>query len=174
MGFMGPALIAVLRHHDRAAAIAGEEDRGGLEIALSAPVSRIRVFTERCAGLLIGITISMIAMGGALWIFSALLGTGLRVGAVASGAAALGLFGLFTEAVAIVVDAATGNTADARGLAALAAVASYLINALARHVRVALGRHQIRRHARHREGLHSRSGPDHLPVAESRCGSGPG
>ena len=114
-----------------AAAIAGEEDRGGLEVTLSAPVSRIRVFTGRCAGLVIGITILMIATGAALWIFSALLGMGLGVGAIASGVAALGLFGLFTGAVAIAVGAATGSATAARGLAALAAVASYLINALA-------------------------------------------
>ena len=98
MGFMGPALIAVYAITTGAAAIAGEEDRGGLEVTLSAPVSRIRVFTERYAGLVIGITILMIATGAALWIFSALLGMGLGVGAIASGAAALGLFGLFTGA----------------------------------------------------------------------------
>ena len=103
MGFMGPALIAVYAITTGAAAIAGEEDRGGLEVTLSAPVSRIRVFTERCAGLVIGITILMIATGAALWIFSALLGMGLGVGAIASGAAGL----------------------------PVAAVASYLINALA-------------------------------------------
>ena len=131
MGFMGPALIAVYAITTGAAAIAGEEDRGGLEVTLSAPVSRIRMFTERCAGLVIGITILMIATGAALWIFSALLGMGLGVGAIASGAAALGLFGLFTGAVAIAVGAATGSATAARGLAALAAVASYLINALA-------------------------------------------
>jgi ABC-2 type transport system permease protein len=56
---------------------------------------------------------------------------GLSLGAIASGAAALGLFGLFTGAVAIAVGAATGSAAAARGLAALAAVVSYLINALA-------------------------------------------
>ena len=89
MGFMGPALIAVYAITTGAAAIAGEEDRGGLEVTLSAPVSRIRVFTERCAGLVIGITILMIATGAALWIFSALLGMGLGVGAIASGAAGL-------------------------------------------------------------------------------------
>lgn len=131
MGFMGPALIAVYAITTGAAAIAGEEDRGGLEVTLSAPVSRIRVLAERCAGLVIGIAILMIATGAALWIFSALLGMGLGVGAIASGAAALGLFGLFTGAVAIAVGAATGSAAAARGLAALAAVASYLVNALA-------------------------------------------
>ena len=131
MGFMGPALIAVYAITTGAAAIAGEEDRGGLEVTLSAPVSRVRVFLQRFAALVIGITVLMIATGAALWIFSAMLGMDLGVGAIASGAAALGIFGLFAGAVAIAVGAATGSAAVARGVAALATVASYLINALA-------------------------------------------
>jgi len=39
---IGPALIAVYAITTGAAAIAGEEDRGVLEVRLSAPVSRIR------------------------------------------------------------------------------------------------------------------------------------
>ena len=131
MGFMGPALIAVYAITTGAAAIAGEEDLGSLEVTLSAPISRARVFAQRCVALVIGIVTLMAAVGAALWIFSALLGMGLGLGAIASGAAALGLFGLFTGAVAIAVGAATGSAAAARGLAALAAVVSYLINALA-------------------------------------------
>ena len=131
MGFMGPTLIAVYAITAGAAAIAGEEDLGGLEVTLSAPVSRARVFAQRCVALVIGIVTLMAAAGAALWIFSALLGMGLGLGAIASGAAALGLFGLFAGAVAIAVGAATGSAATARGLAALTAVVSYLINALA-------------------------------------------
>jgi beta-exotoxin I transport system permease protein len=131
MGFMGPALIAVYAITVGAAAVAGEEDRGGLEVTLSAPVSRARVFTQRFAALVIGIATLMIATIAALWIFSAALDMGLGVAAIASGAAALGIFGLFAGAVAIAVGAATGSAPVARGVAALAAVASYLINALA-------------------------------------------
>jgi beta-exotoxin I transport system permease protein len=131
MGFMGPALIAVYAITAGSAAIAGEEDRGGLEVTLSAPVSRGQVFGQRCAALAAGIAALMIAAGAALWIFSALLGMGLGPGAIASAAAALGIFGLFAGAVAIAVGAATGSPAVARGAAALAVAASYLINALA-------------------------------------------
>jgi ABC-2 type transport system permease protein len=131
MGFMGPALIAVYAITAGAAAIAGEEDRGGLEVTLSAPVSRVRLFGQRFAALLIGIATLMLATGAALWIFSAVLDMGLGLGAIASAAAALGIFGLFTGAVALAVGAATGSAAAARGVAALVTVASYLINALA-------------------------------------------
>jgi beta-exotoxin I transport system permease protein len=131
MGFMGPALIAVYAITAGSAAIAGEEDRGGLEVTLSAPVSRAGVFGQRFAALAAGIAILITATGVVLWIFSAMLEMGLGLGAIASAAAALGIFGLFAGAVAIAVGAATGSPAVARGVAALAVVASYLINALA-------------------------------------------
>jgi len=131
MGFLGPALIAVYAITAGAAAIAGEEDRGSLEVTLSAPVSRTQVLTQRFAAVVIGIVAVMAATAAALWIFSALLDMGLRVSAIASATAALAIFGVFVGAVAFAVGAATGSPAAARGVAALAAVASYLINALA-------------------------------------------
>jgi ABC-2 type transport system permease protein len=131
MGFMGPALIAVYAITAGSAAIAGEEDRGGLEVTLSAPVSRARVFGQRFAALAAGIAILVIVTGATLWIFSAMLDMGLGLDAITSAAAALGIFGLFAGAAAIAVGAATGSPAVARGVAALAVVASYLINALA-------------------------------------------
>jgi len=131
MGFMGPALIAVYAITAGSAAIAGEEDRGGLEVTLSAPVSRVQLFGQRFTALLTGIAALMLTTAAALWIFSAVLGMRLGLGAIASAAAALGIFGLFAGAVAIAVGAATGRPAAARGVAALVVVASYLINALA-------------------------------------------
>ena len=131
MGFMGPALIAVYAITAGSAALAGEEDRGGLEVTLSAPVSRVQLFGQRFTALLIGIATLMLTTAAALWIFSAVLDMGLGLGAIASAAAALGIFGLFAGAVAIAVGAATGSPAAARGVAALVVVASYLINALA-------------------------------------------
>jgi ABC-2 type transport system permease protein len=131
MGFMGPALIAVYAIAAGSAAIAGEENRGGLEVTLSAPVSRVQLFGQRFTALLIGIAALMLTTAAALWIFSAVLDMGLGLGAIASAAAALGIFGLFAGAVAIAVGAATGSPAAARGVAALVVVASYLINALA-------------------------------------------
>ena len=131
MGFLGPALIAVYAISAGAAAIAGEEGRGGLEVTLSAPVARGRMLTERAAALLIEMTAVAAATGFAMWVFSLAFGMNLGVDAIASAAAALGLFGFFTGTVALAVGAATGSAALARGIAALAAVASYLINALA-------------------------------------------
>jgi ABC-2 type transport system permease protein len=131
MGFMGPALIAVYAITAGSATIAGEEDRGGLEVTLSAPVSRAQLFGQRFAALAAGTAALMLTTAAAIWVFSALLDMGLGLGAIASAAAALGIFGLFAGTVALAVGAATGSAAAARGVAALAVVASYLINALA-------------------------------------------
>jgi ABC-2 type transport system permease protein len=131
MGFLGPALIAAYAISVGAAAIAGDEGRGGLEVTLSVPVGRGQVLAGRAAALLIDITAVTVTTGLAMWVFSLVLGMHLGVAAIASAAAALGIFGFFAGAVALAVGAATGSAALARGLAALIAVASYLINALA-------------------------------------------
>lgn len=130
MGFLGPALFAVYAITAGSAAIAGEEDRGGLEITLSAPVSRTRVLAERSAALVIGVAALMAATAVALWFFSSLFGMHLGIGAISAAAAALAVFGLFCGAVALAIGAATGSAAVAKGAAALVTVASYLINAL--------------------------------------------
>ena len=131
MGFLGPALIAVYAITAGSAAIAGEEDRGGLEVTLSTPVSRAQLLAQRFIALVIGVAVLAVATGAAMWVFSAMLGMGLGLDQIASAAAALGIFGLFCGATALAVGAATGRPAVARGVAALTAVASYLINALA-------------------------------------------
>ncbi len=130
MGFLGPALFAVYAIGAGSAAIAGEEDRGGLEVTLSAPVSRMRLLLERFAALVIGVAALTAATAAALWIFSTLLGMHLSIGAISAATGALAIFGLFGGTVALAVGAATGSAAVAKGLAALVTVASYLINAL--------------------------------------------
>jgi ABC-2 type transport system permease protein len=89
------------------------------------------VLAERAATLLIDMTPVAAVTGLAMWVFSLAFGMHLGVAAIASAADALGIFGFFTGTVALAVGAATGSAALARGLAALIAVASYLINALA-------------------------------------------
>jgi beta-exotoxin I transport system permease protein len=131
LGFLGPALMAVYAIAVGTAAAAGEESRGGLEVTLSAPVSRGRVLAERSAALLADMVVLSAVTGLALWVFSQAFGMHLAVAAVASAAAALGTFGFFTGAVALAVGAASGSTALARGAAATVAVASYAVNALA-------------------------------------------
>ncbi|HVB46347.1 MAG TPA: ABC transporter permease subunit [Streptosporangiaceae bacterium] len=130
MGFLGPALMAIYAIGVGSAAIAGEEGRGGLEVTLSAPVTRTRVLAERFAALVIDLAVVAAAAGAGLWVFSLAFDMKLGAGAIAAAAAALGIFGIFTGAVALAVGAATGSTSLARGVASLVAVASYLVNAL--------------------------------------------
>jgi ABC-2 type transport system permease protein len=130
MGFMGPALIAVYAITLGARAIAGEQEGGGLEVTLSAPVTRGRLLTERAIAMLIDVTAVAVAAGLSLWLFSLLFGMHVGIGQIAAAMAALGIFGLFSGSVALTVGAATGSNALAKGIAALVVVASYLVNAL--------------------------------------------
>ena len=139
LGFLGPALIAVYAITVGAAALAGEEADGRLEITLSAPVGRWRLLAERFAALVADVVAVMLAMGLVLWAFSATFGMGLTPAAIGAATAALAIFGVFAGAVAIAVGAGFGGPALARGIAALAAVLSYLMNALAQVTSVLRG-----------------------------------
>ena len=81
-------------------------------------MARGQVLAGRAAALLIDIIAVTVATALAMWLFSLAFGMHLGVAAIASAAAALGIFGFFAGR-------------GAHGLSALIAVASYLINALA-------------------------------------------
>ncbi len=130
LSFMGPALIAVYAIGAGVAGVAGEEAQGTLEVVLGAPIARARVLGERFAVLLVGLAVLAAVQGMALLLFSAALGMGLSPARIAASAAALGLFGLFTGSVALAVGAGWGRPALARAVAALVAVAGYVVNAL--------------------------------------------
>jgi beta-exotoxin I transport system permease protein len=114
-----------------ARALAGEEERGTLDLLLSNPVSRRRLTLEKLAALVLEL------VGLALVLFASLI-VGAHVAGMAIGASRLGaattsalLLSLAFAAIALAVGAATGHRARAIALAAAAAVAAYLVNGLA-------------------------------------------
>lgn len=130
MAFMGPTLLAVYAIGTGAAAVAGEESQGTLEPVLAAPVARAAVLLERFGALVAGLLVLTAAQAAALLAFCAAVGMDLSAARIAEGGAALAIFGLFTGSVALAAGAATGRPAPARAVAALFAVAAYLVNAL--------------------------------------------
>lgn len=129
--FMVPLLFAVAAIGSGAAAIAGEEERGTLELLLSQPVTRRRVATEKLAAMVAELGVLIVVLWLALWAGVRLTGMGVSSWEVLSASLTAGALGLTFGAVAFLVGAATGRKALAVGLAAAAAVASYLVNALA-------------------------------------------
>lgn len=110
--------------------VAGQEEDGTLELELSAPVSRRRVYAERLAALWLTVLVLVLALSASLGVLSAALELGLTATNVAAASTGLLLFGGALGTVAFAVGAATGRRGLALGTAASAAVASYLLSYL--------------------------------------------
>ena len=114
-----------------AGAIAGEEERGTLDLLLSLPLSRSRCLLEKLAALVV----ETLALGLVLWLTLVIavplakmhVGVGeLLAASLLATALALG-FGL----IALAVGAASGKRGLAIGVSAALAVATYIVNSLA-------------------------------------------
>jgi len=129
--FMVPLLFLVAAIGAGARAIAGEEEKGTLDLLLANPVSRRRVVLEKLGALVF----ELLALGLVLWV-------GLVIGSHAvtmkvsaahlgAGAASAVLLGIVFGTIALFVGAASGKRGLAVGLSAALAVAAYVVNSLA-------------------------------------------
>jgi len=127
---MGPLLLIIFAIGQGSAGLAGEEERGTLDLLLANPVSRARVVAEKLAAL---ITMTL-ALAAALW-------AGLAIGAplvkmeIATGRlieATLGsaLLALVFGVLALALGAATGNRSLSVGVTSALAVGAYRLNAM--------------------------------------------
>ena len=133
-GLTGPLLLLVLAVGRGASAIAGEEERGTLDLLLATPVSRTRVVLEKAAA---G-ALQVAAIGAVLWLALAGGATafGLGIGLWRLAAAVL-LTVLVAEvfgAVALAVGARTGHRGLAIGVATALAIGTYVLDSLAQIV----------------------------------------
>ena len=126
---MIPLLLLVVAIGMGARAIAGEEERGTLELLLSAPLSRRRVLLEKvAAGLLI-----MLALGAVLLV-TLVAGAqlaGMDTGRLAAATASVVALALPFGALALALGCATGARGAAIGPTVAVAAATYLLNSLA-------------------------------------------
>jgi ABC-2 type transport system permease protein len=129
--FLFPTVFLIFAIGAAAGAIAGEEDRGTLELVLAAPVRRRRIVLEKMAA----IVVAVVGLGVLLWLALRLgaLAAGMEIsaGRLAAGTASLVLFTLVFAALALLVGAATGSRGLALGVAASLAVLSYVVTSLA-------------------------------------------
>ena len=128
---VGPMLLIVLGVLWGGDMIAGEEDRGTMDLLLANPVSRRRVLLEKWAALLLGIGLVSGALGGGLAIGIPLADLRIDATGVAAAVVATALLGLLFGTVALAAGAATGRRGLARGLAAALAVVAYPLCSLA-------------------------------------------
>ena len=127
----GAILLLVFAIGAGGRAIAGEEERGTLDLLLSAPVSRRTVVLQKFAALALGLA----ALSAALYVFLVAAGrpVGIDVSIVDLLAAVVHqyLFALAFGAVTLAVGCATGRKGLALGIASALAVAAFLLNSLA-------------------------------------------
>ncbi len=126
-----PILLLVYGIGLGARAIAGEEERGSLDLLLSAPVRRHRVVVERFAALAGGLFLLSATAWAAILVLGPPFDLHLGPGAVAAACLLASLLGLAFGSVALAVGAASGRRALAAGVAAAAALLAFLVNTFA-------------------------------------------
>lgn len=129
--FMMPAIFLVASIGHGAGTIAGEEERGTLDLLLAAPVSRARIALEKLGAM----CAELVGLGAVLWLA---LWVGARIfsmevsGAhLAAATTALVILALAYGAIAFMLAAGTGRRTLAIGATVALAVAAYLVNGLA-------------------------------------------
>ena len=129
--FLGPALFLVYGIGQGTGGIAGEEERGTLELLLSAPISRWRVVLEKFGTLVLGtLALSLVLFVG-LWASATAIDMDVAVNRLAQASGSLALLTVMFGATALAIGAATGRRGTAIGVTTGLAVATYLIDALA-------------------------------------------
>jgi len=128
---MVPLLLLVAAIGAGARALAGEEERGTLELLLANPVSRTRLALEKLAALSAEVAALAAVLFVALVVGCAAAGMDVSTSGLASATFGALLLALANGSIAFALGAATGHGALAIGLSAAAAVAAYLVNGLA-------------------------------------------
>lgn len=126
-----PLLLLVASIGGGARALAGEEEKGTLDLLLAQPVSRRRVALEKLAAL----CLEVLALGGvlwcALWIGAKAASMDVSAANLLAGTAGAVLLALAFGGIGMLIGAATGHRASAIAFSTALAVAAYLLNALA-------------------------------------------
>ena len=132
--FMIPLVLIVFAVGFGARAIAGEEEEGLLDLVLSAPITRRRVLVQQFAAMTVGTFLIGVFMCAAILIAGTAFDMGLDPANVTAAMLGAVLVALVFGAVALALGAASGRRGLALGVAGAAAVAAYLVFALAEMV----------------------------------------
>lgn len=126
-----PLLLIIAAVATGAGAIAGEEDRGTLELLMSMPLTRRRVAGEKLGAMVLEVAGLSIVLLGALWIGARATGMAISLGHLSAATLGAALLATGYGAIALLLGAATGSRGVAIGVTAALAVAAYLISSLA-------------------------------------------
>lgn len=123
---LGAVLVLVCSISLGARLVAGHEEDGLLELELSAPVARRRVYLERLLALWVTVLVLVLAVTAILLLMSASFDLELSVGNLLAASGGLLVFGGAFGTLAFAVGAVTGRRGVALGAASALAVLAYL------------------------------------------------
>jgi ABC-2 type transport system permease protein len=129
--FMVPLLLLIAAIGAGARAIAGEEERGTLDLLLANPLSRRRLVLDKLAAVAVEVAALSIVLIAALVVGVAIVGMNVSAAHLAAATVSAALLAFAFGAIALMVGAYSGHRGVAIGLAAAGAVAAYLVNSLA-------------------------------------------
>ncbi|MBI4328592.1 MAG: ABC transporter permease subunit [Chloroflexi bacterium] len=129
--FMAPLLFLAFAIAFGSGAIAGEEERGTLDLLLANPVARRRVVVEKFAAMVVATIALATTFWAGLTVGSKAVGMEINVVRLAEMTVSLALLGLVFGSLALAFGAARGNSGLSIGVASALGVAFYFANALA-------------------------------------------
>lgn len=130
-GLLGPVLLLVFGISNGARLIAGQEEDGTLELELTAPVERLRVYAERLAALWFDLVLLVAVVTIVVLTLVVTLDIDVSVTGVLAGSTGLLLLVVGFSTVAYAAGAVTGRRSVALGVAAGLAVLAFILDALA-------------------------------------------
>lgn len=122
-----PLLILIFVISAMVAETATEEREGLMDMVLSNPVSRRRVFLEKAGGVAAAALLMVAAITAALLAMNPVFGLDLPVAGVVAAGLSLWLLGTSFGAVALLVGAFTGRSATAGGMAGFLALLAWFV-----------------------------------------------
>lgn len=129
--FMAPLLVLVQAIAAGAHAVAGEEERGTLELVLAQPVSRFRYYAERLVALWLQLAGTGVLLLGGTMAGAALVDMPIASQRLMAAVTNTVLLGWLFGTLSLAAGAATGRRRAALGLAVLLAVVSYFLSSIA-------------------------------------------
>lgn len=128
---IGPVILAVFGISLGSAAVAGEEDRGTLNLLLAQPLSRTRLVVEKALSIVISTVVVCTAIGVTVAVLNPMVDLGLSLVNIVAANVGLALMTLVFGAFSLAVGAVTGNRGLTVGASAALAGIGFFVNGLA-------------------------------------------
>ena len=126
-----PLLILIFVINAATSEVTAEERDGLMDMLLSVPLSRSRVFAAKAGGVALSTLVLVAVMTGALLVVNPLFDMDLPVVAVLASGAGLWLLGMLFGSVALLAGSLAGRTTVAGGVTGLLAVLAWFVDGFA-------------------------------------------